>query len=190
MATYLPTSGLLNVSLAVLLPVLDVSSGPQKFEDVISLLCDMSIDFKIFARPSQDLSSCGYISCSVVQDLRKCRSTQNPLYVHFICINIFCICVSFAQQAYIVDRIKNVFMPYIVNCYVVSLFSILDRARYHTIHDFMFMILSTFLFARQHYNPVHITLCCFVVVSVNLCDKAVAGFPQFSTNELSEPFML
>lgn len=100
------------------------------------------------------------------------------LDVYSIHISISVCFFFFALQAYIFDTIKNVFVRHIVNCNIVSSFSLFYQVRYHTMHSIIFMKASTFLSAHQYCNLLHIPVCYFAIVSANLWQKAAVGFPR------------
>lgn len=65
------------MSLAALLSLIDVLSGPQQIKYVISLLPDTDISSKLLAVQVHDLRSCKVISRSIVQDLGRADRTSS-----------------------------------------------------------------------------------------------------------------
>lgn len=65
------------MSLAVLLSLLEVLSGPQEMEDVLALLKITDFDSNLLPRHVQDRNSFQAISCCPVQDMRS-ATTSSP----------------------------------------------------------------------------------------------------------------
>lgn len=77
-----------HVSLAILLSLLDIFSGPQQLEDMFSILREKYFDSKLFCKTVQDHNSCWAIPCSIFQNMSECWHTQFHLNVYIIHFNI------------------------------------------------------------------------------------------------------